>query len=74
MFEIDDISHLLSVETEYSLSEIDQKLSERDYTLGYFVPPQNEINHDMLSRNGKENPHQIHKELGDIMERTNPEV
>ena len=54
MFEIDDISHLLSVETEYSLSEIDQKLSERNYTLGYFVPPKNELKlEEALSRKMK---------------------
>ncbi len=54
MIEIDEISHLVTLETEYSLKEIEAQLAERAFTLSYFVPPANELKlEEALSKKAK---------------------
>jgi len=43
MFELDEISYLLTVDTDYSLQEIEAELAKKSFTLGYFSPPRNEV-------------------------------
>jgi len=43
MFELDEISYVLTVDTDYFLSEIEAELKKKSLTLGYFHPPKNEI-------------------------------
>jgi len=43
MFEIDEISHLLKVDTDLTIAEIEKRLNPLGFTLGYFSPPNNEI-------------------------------
>jgi hypothetical protein len=43
MFELDEISHLLKVDTDLTVREIESRLNPMGFTLGYFFPPDNEI-------------------------------
>ncbi len=43
MFDIDKISYLLTVNTDCLISDIEKKLSLQNHTLGYFVPPDNQV-------------------------------
>jgi FAD/FMN-containing dehydrogenase len=43
MFELDEISHLITTDTDLSVAEIEKELNAQGYTLGYFSPPSNKI-------------------------------
>ncbi len=54
MIEIDEISNLVTVMSEYTLRELEEKLQGHRLTLGYFVPPQNNFTvEEVLSRSYK---------------------
>lgn len=43
MIEIDEISGLVSVDTEWKMAELEEELKPRAFTLGFFSPPFNEV-------------------------------
>jgi len=43
MFELDEISHLITVDTDLKIHEIEKGLHSLGYTLGYFFSPDNDV-------------------------------
>lgn len=67
MFEIDQISQCVAVDTDYTLHKIEEELESRGFTLGYYVPPKNEIRLDeALSQRLKNLYGTFYGELSDL--------
>lgn len=67
MIEIDEISHLVTVMSECTLREIEEELKSRRLTLGYFVPPKNDLTvEEALSRRCKNLYGTFYGELSDL--------
>ena len=51
MFQIDEISHLVTVDADMKISSLEEKLNLQGFTLGYFHPPKNDfLVEEVLSR------------------------
>lgn len=67
MIEIDEISHLVTVDGDLKLFEVEEELRRRHFTLGYFVPPENELRvEEALSRGAPNLYNQFYGEFSDL--------
>lgn len=55
MFELDKISHLVTLDTDLVVCELEQELNRRGFTLGFFSPPSNALSFEEILNQKKPN-------------------
>lgn len=67
MIEIDELSHLVTVNADLKLSSLEEKLNRQGFTLGYFYPPKNDASIAEVLMKKKPNLYSVlYGELSDL--------